>query len=337
MASRGVPPQRAFVWTLIAFIACFGNTVIRAQSFAYPLFVLVFWAILSDSRRSSPRFLLVIPLLVLWSNLHGTILLGIVLVAGYAVAKLVASARARSGRDALVYAAAAVAAVGTAFANPYGVSIVDYYRSLIGNPVVGRYILEWAPPSLGFPASYAFFGLLFAVIAIVGYGIGRGCRPAPTLLAVVAALGLLATQGVRYQAWFALSGSVLAAETLGADLAYVGTRFIATTEANAPAEYKQMLIESAAEDIVYTSYFSGVHGNYLKPSIKRAGLDPDALPEADKSRMAFGAARENRPKSWKEIWGAGQGTGQIKDVLPTAEVVARLKDEYEEARQRVRV
>jgi nitronate monooxygenase len=135
----------------------------------------------------------------------------------------------------------------------------------------------------------------------------------------------------------AKGSSVLAAESIGADLAYVGTRFIATTEANAPPEYKQMLIESAAEDIVYTSYFSGVHGNYLKPSIKRAGLDPDALPEADKSRMAFGAAREERPKSWKEIWGAGQGTGPLKDVLPTAEVVARLKQEYEEARQRLKL
>ena len=213
---RGVPPQRAFVWTLVAFIVCFGNTIIRAQSFAYPLFVVVLWMILADDRRQSSRFLFVIPLLVLWSNLHGTILLAIMLVAGYAVAKLARTIRGRAWRAAAVYAAAAVGAVATAFANPYGLSIVDYYRALIGNPVVAHYIIEWAPPSLGSLVSYGFFALLFATIAVTAYGFGRGWHAQPALLAIVAFLGLLAARGVRYQVWFALAGSVLAAETLAA-------------------------------------------------------------------------------------------------------------------------
>jgi hypothetical protein len=213
---RGVPPQRAFVWTLVAFIVCFGNTVIRAQSFAFPLFVLVLWAILADSRRPSARFLFVVPLLVLWSNLHGTILLGIMLVGGYSLAKLVRAARARARCDLAIYATAALAATGTAFANPYGLSIVDYYRALIGNPVVSRYIIEWAPPSLGSFVSYGFFALLFGVIAVTAYAFGRGWRAHPTLLAVAGFLALLATHGVRYQVWFALAGAVLAAEALAA-------------------------------------------------------------------------------------------------------------------------
>ena len=216
ISRRGVPPQRAFIWTLVAFVVCFGSTVIRAQSFAFPLFVLVLWAILADDRRPSALFLFVIPLLVLWSNLHGTILLAIMLVVGYSFARVVRAARARTPRSAALYAAAAAAAVGTAFANPYGLSIVDYYRALIGNPVVSRYIIEWAPPSLGFFVSYGFFALLFGVIAVTAYGLGRGWHAQPALLGIVAFLALLATRGVRYQVWFALAASVLAAETLAA-------------------------------------------------------------------------------------------------------------------------
>jgi nitronate monooxygenase len=133
----------------------------------------------------------------------------------------------------------------------------------------------------------------------------------------------------------ALSGAItqgrqiLAAQAMGADLAYMGTRFIATAEANAAERYKAMITESGASDIVYTPYFSGVHGNYLKPSIAAQGLDPDALPEADKTKMSFGT---NRVRPWKDIWGAGQGVGSIADVLPAAEVIARLKREYAAAR-----
>lgn len=129
--------------------------------------------------------------------------------------------------------------------------------------------------------------------------------------------------------------SVLAAQALGADLAYMGTRFIATTEANAVAGYKQALVDSTAEDIIYSSLFTGVHGNYLRSSIAAAGLDPDNLPEGDKTKMDFGSGGNTDAKAWKDIWGAGQGTGQIHEVLPTAELVARLTAEYRAAKARI--
>ena len=129
------------------------------------------------------------------------------------------------------------------------------------------------------------------------------------------------------------SGSaILAARAMGADLAYMGTRFIATEEAHAEERYKRMIVEAGASEIVYTSLFTGVHGNYLKRSIAAAGLDPEALPTGDKAQMNFGS---KRVKPWKDVWGAGQGVGTIADVLPAAQVIARLKDEYAAARQRL--
>ena len=130
----------------------------------------------------------------------------------------------------------------------------------------------------------------------------------------------------------ATGDAILAAQAIGADLAYLGTRFIASAEANAAEAYKQMIVESRGEDIVYSNLFTGVHGNYLRGSIVNAGLDPDALPEADKSAMNFGSART---RAWRDIWGAGQGVGQVHDVLPAAEIVARLEREYRAARARV--
>jgi nitronate monooxygenase len=121
---------------------------------------------------------------------------------------------------------------------------------------------------------------------------------------------------------------VLAARALGADLAYLGTRFIATEEANAPAEYKQMLIDSAAEDIVYTSLFSGIHGNYLRGSIARAGLDPDQLPEADKSKMNFGTGGNTAVKAWRDIWSGGQSVSGIHEVAAVEALVSRMQGEY---------
>jgi nitronate monooxygenase len=129
--------------------------------------------------------------------------------------------------------------------------------------------------------------------------------------------------------------SILAAQAIGADLAYLGTRFIATREANAPEAYKQMLVDSRAEDIVYTNLFTGVLGNYLRQSIVNAGLDPDNLPQADKSKMDFGSGGGERRKAWRDIWGAGQGTGQIHDVPGAGETVARLAREYDAAKRRV--
>jgi nitronate monooxygenase len=125
--------------------------------------------------------------------------------------------------------------------------------------------------------------------------------------------------------------AVLAAEAMGADFAYVGTRFIATAEANASERYKRMIVESRAADIVYTPAFTGVSGNYLGGSIRAAGLDPGNLPPADKSTMDFGSG-SLRVKAWKDVWGAGQGVGCIDDVLPVRELVARLGSEYREAR-----
>ena len=147
--------------------------------------------------------------------------------------------------------------------------------------------------------------------------------------------------------WFdgplALSGSIangrsiLAARAMGADFAYIGSAFIATEEARAVEGYKQMIVDSSSQDIVYTNYFSGVHGNYLKGSIVAAGMDPDQLPEADPSKMNFGTTEGGQDagttrKAWKDIWGCGQGIGAIKAVVPTAELVARLEREYDAAR-----
>jgi nitronate monooxygenase len=133
----------------------------------------------------------------------------------------------------------------------------------------------------------------------------------------------------------ATGAGVLAAQAIGADLAYIGTRFIAVEEANAPEGYKDMLVTSTAEDIVYTNLFTGVPGNYLKASITRAGLDPDNLPEGDKSKMNFGSGGNQRAKAWRDIWGAGQGAGQIHDVPSTAALVDRLEREYRAAKGRI--
>ena len=125
--------------------------------------------------------------------------------------------------------------------------------------------------------------------------------------------------------------SVASALALGADFAYMGTRFIATQEANADQSYKQMLIESAADDIVLSSLFTGVSGNYLKPSINKAGLDADNLPDADKSSMNFGSGGNTEAKAWKDIWGSGQGIGLIEDSPSVSELVGRIKSEFDTA------
>ena len=144
--------------------------------------------------------------------------------------------------------------------------------------------------------------------------------------------------------WFegpiALSGAIAngmairAARILGADFAYIGSAFIATREANAVERYKEMITTSAAEDIVYSNLFTGVHGNYLKPSIVAAGMDPENLPMSDASKMSFGtdaSGERNKPKAWKEIWGSGQGVGSVGKIMPAAELIGRFKKEYDEA------
>jgi nitronate monooxygenase len=144
--------------------------------------------------------------------------------------------------------------------------------------------------------------------------------------------------------WFdgpiALSGAIAngrairAARFLGADFAYIGSAFIATKEANAVERYKEMITASGAEDIVYSNLFTGVHGNYLKPSIVAAGMDPENLPQSDASKMSFGtdaSGERAKAKAWKDIWGSGQGVGSLNKVVPATELIARFKKEYEEA------
>ncbi|WP_454885169.1 NAD(P)H-dependent flavin oxidoreductase [Sphingomonas oryzagri] len=129
-------------------------------------------------------------------------------------------------------------------------------------------------------------------------------------------------------------GALLAARAMGADLGYIGSAFIATEEAHADDAYKQMIVDSHASDIVYSNLFTGVHGNYLKPSIRNAGMDPDDLPESDPSKMNFAEMTEGK-KAWKDIWGCGQGIGAVHDVVPAGELVARLGREYRAALDRL--
>ena len=134
----------------------------------------------------------------------------------------------------------------------------------------------------------------------------------------------------------ATGGAVLAAQAIGADFAYIGSAFIATDEARAAEGYKQMIVESNSDDIVYSNFYTGVHGNYLKGSIRNAGMDPDNLPESDPSEMNFGSGEgSNSAKAWRDIWGCGQGIGHVREVVPAAELIARLKREYAEARARL--
>ena len=127
-------------------------------------------------------------------------------------------------------------------------------------------------------------------------------------------------------------GAILATQAMGADFAYIGSAFIATEEARAAQAYKQAIVDASSDDIVYSNLFTGVHGNYLAPSIRNAGLDPDNLPESDASKMNFGG---DAKKAWKDIWGCGQGIGAVKSVVPAAELIDRLYREYEEARERL--
>ena len=208
-------------------------------------------------------------------------------------------------------------------------------------------ITSLRPPAEVVEAAHSYGGLVYHDVISVRHAKKAAEQGVDGLILVCAGAGghagalspfaLLREVKKWFDGTVILSGSigdghaVASAIALGADFAYLGTRVIATEEANADQEYKRMLEASAAEDIIYSSLFTGVHGNYLKPSIKNAGLDPDNLPDADKSSMNFGSGGNTDSKAWKDIWGSGQGIGAIKDSPSVAELVGRIKSEYESA------
>ena len=208
-------------------------------------------------------------------------------------------------------------------------------------------ITSLRPPAEVVKAAHSYGGLVFHDVINVRHAKKAADMGVDGLILVCAGAGghagalspfaLLREVKSLFDGTIILSGSigdgysVASALALGADFAYLGTRFIATHEANAEPEYKQMLIESSANDIVYSNLFTGVLGNYLKPSIQNSGLDPDNLPTADKSAMNFGSGGNTDSKAWKDIWGSGQGIGLIEDAPTVEELVERLKSEFTEA------
>ncbi|HEX7775369.1 MAG TPA: nitronate monooxygenase family protein [Parvibaculum sp.] len=208
-------------------------------------------------------------------------------------------------------------------------------------------ITSLRPPSEVVEAAHSYGGVVFHDVINVKHAKKAAEQGVDGLILVCAGAGghagtLSPFALVReVKQWFKgtviLSGAlsdgwgIASALALGADLAYMGTRFVATAEANAEPAYKQQLIDYAADDIVYTNLFTGVHGNYLAPSVAAAGLDPANLPEADKSKMNFGSGGNMKQKAWKDIWGSGQGIGQITDAPAAGDLIERLKREYVQA------
>jgi nitronate monooxygenase len=212
-------------------------------------------------------------------------------------------------------------------------------------------ITSLRPPREIVEAAHSYGGLVFHDVINVRHARKAAEQGVDGIIAVCAGAGghagmaspFALVREIRqfYAGTIVLSGAmssgadVLAAQALGADMAYIGTRFLATREANVDGGYKQMIVASSSDDIVYTSLFTGVKGNYLARSVAAAGLDPANLPEADKSTMDFGSGGNMEKKAWRDIWSAGQGAGNIHDVLPTGELVARMIHEYEDARGRI--
>jgi nitronate monooxygenase len=209
-------------------------------------------------------------------------------------------------------------------------------------------ITSLRPPAELVEAAHSYGGLVFHDVINVRHakkaaeqgvdGLILVCAGAGGHAGVLSPFALVREVKEWFDGTIILSGSigdgysVASSIALGADFAYLGTRFIATQEANADPEYKKMLEDSAANDIVYSSLFTGVHGNYLKPSIVNAGMDPENLPEADKSSMNFGSSGNTKSKAWKDIWGCGQGIGRIEDSPPVADLVNRLSEEFNDAK-----
>jgi nitronate monooxygenase len=214
-------------------------------------------------------------------------------------------------------------------------------------------ITSLRPPAAVVEAVHSYGGLVFHDVINVRHakkaieqgvdGIITVCSGAGGHAGTTSAFALVKEVREIFDGTIILSGSMsqgndaLAAQAIGADLAYIGTRFIATAEANAPAGYKEMIVDSASKDIVYTSLFTGISGSYLRGSIENAGLDPDNLEEADKSAMDFGSGGGSKAKAWKDIWGAGQGVGSVHDIPTVNELVLRMEKEYCDSLDRLNV
>jgi nitronate monooxygenase len=214
-------------------------------------------------------------------------------------------------------------------------------------------ITSLRPPTEVVQAVHSYGGIVFHDVINLRHaekaaaqgvdGIVAVCAGAGGHAGVLSPFALVKQIRAVYPGTILLSGAmstgadVLAAEALGADLAYLGTRFIATTEAHALPEYKQMLIDSAGEDIVYTSLFSGILGNYLRGSVSRTGLDPDKLPEGEKTTMNFGSGGTSELKAWRDIWSAGQSVSGIHEIESVQALVQRMQGEYQAARTRLRI
>jgi nitronate monooxygenase len=212
-------------------------------------------------------------------------------------------------------------------------------------------ITSLRPPAEVVSAVHGYGGLVFHDVINLRHAEKAAAQGVDGIIAVCAGAGghagtlspFALVKQIRevYSGAIILSGAmssgadVLAAQALGADLAYLGTRFIATTEANASDGYKQMLIDSGAEDIVYTSLFSGIRGNYLRASVANTGLDPDHLPEAEKTSMNFGSGGNSELKAWKDIWSAGQSVSGIRRVESICDLVDRMVAEYDATRARL--
>ena len=212
-------------------------------------------------------------------------------------------------------------------------------------------ITSLRPPREIVEAAHSYGGLVFHDVISVRHARKAAEQGVDGIIAVCAGAGghagmaspFALVREIRqfFDGTIALSGAmssgadVFAAQALGADMAYIGTRFLATREANVVDGYKQMIVDSSSDEIVYTSLFTGVKGNYLKRSVAALGFDADNLPEADKSKMNFGSGGNTEKKAWRDIWSAGQGAGNIHDVLPTAELVARMVREYQDTRRRL--
>lgn len=217
MMRRGIDPVRAVIWATIAFFVCQPNTVIRAQSFAYPLFAGLLWILLEDERRERYRWpvLMAVPVLILWANIHGSALMGAGIAAGWAIYRMVVMRRRGDSRSSDRYIATAFAFGASALLvstySPH--ALVDYYRSVLQNPSLAQYVPEWAPATFT-GVSLVFVLLLALVLVVVGVAIGRGKRPSIPLAVLTAVMALAGVHAVRYQVWFAFPAAVLVADLM---------------------------------------------------------------------------------------------------------------------------